>query len=151
VIDPVDHLGDRPRPTPTELTSGFWAAARRHELVVQRCDACGELRHYPQPRCPICLATKWTWTPLSGRGVVHTFTVTHQAFHPAWADRLPFAVATIELEEGVRMVSDLPPGDVERVVIGAAVECWFEDHHLDDGSTFTFPRFRLVGAPPPSA
>ena len=140
----MDHLNDRPRPTPSELTSGFWEAARHHRLVVQRCDGCGELRHYPQPMCPDCHSEQWTWTPLSGRGTIHTFTVTHQAFHPAWADRVPFAVATVELEEGVRMVSDLPPEDVPRVAIGLPVECFFEDHHLDDGTSFTFPRFRLA-------
>lgn len=140
----MDLVPDRPRPTPSELTSGFWEAARDHRLVVQRCDDCGGLRHYPQPMCPECHGDRWTWAPLSGRGTVHTFTVTHQAFHPAWADRVPFAVATVELEEGLRMVTDLPPEDVPRVAIGLAVECFFEDHHLDDGTTFSFPRFRLV-------
>ena len=139
-----DELPARPRPEPDALTQGFWDAAREHRLVVQRCDRCELLRHYPQPMCPGCHSESWTWAELSGNGTVHTFTVTHQAFHPAWADRVPFAVATIELDEGVRMVSDLPPSDVERVVIGARVACFFEDHALDDGTTFTFPRFGLV-------
>lgn len=145
--DPMDVVHGRPLPEPNDLTVGFWAAAREHRLVVQRCDGCGALRHYPQPMCPDCHSLAFSWAPLSGRGTVHTFTVTHQAFHPAWADRVPFAVATIDLEEGVRMVSDLPTGDVDDVAIGRAVECWFEDHLLDDGTTFTFPRFRLVPAP----
>jgi uncharacterized protein len=145
--EPIDLVHGRPLPQASELTSGFWAAAREHRLVVQRCEGCGALRHYPRPMCPECHSEAWTWSPLSGRGVVHTFTVTHQAFHPAWADRVPFAVATIELEEGVRMVSDLPPVDVDRVAIGLPVECWFEDHQLDDGTTFTYPRFRLVARP----
>lgn len=140
----MDLVPDRPQPDPSALTEGFWAAAREHRLVVQRCDGCERLRHYPTPMCPECHSEAWTWTPLSGGGVVYTFTVTHQAFHPAWADRVPFAVTTIELDEGVRMVSDLPPDDVDRVAIGARVECWFEDHHLDDGTTFAFPRFRLA-------
>lgn len=135
---------DRPRPTPSALTEGFWAAAREHRLVVQRCDGCELLRHYPQPMCPQCHGTSRTWAELSGRGTVYSFTVTHQAFHPAWAGRTPYAVATIDLAEGVRMVSDLPPDDTDRVAIGLPVECWFEDHQLDDGTRFTFPRFRLV-------
>lgn len=140
----MDVLADRPVPQVSPLTEGFWQAAREHRLVVQRCDGCGALRHYPQPMCGECHSVEWTWTPVSGRGTVYTYTVTHQAFHPAWADRLPVAIATVELDEGVRMVTDLPPGDEERVAIGAAVECFFEDHVLDDGTTFTFPRFRLV-------
>lgn len=127
------------------MTEGFWSAASEHRLVVQRCDGCGRLRHYPQPMCPDCHATAYSWAELSGRGVVYSFTVTHQAFHPAWADRVPFVVATIELEEGPRMVSDLPADDTDRVAIGLPVECWFEDHHLDDGTRFSYPRFRLAG------
>lgn len=139
-----DRLEGRPRPAPNHLSEGFWAAARDHRLVVQRCVRCEMLRHYPQPMCAACHSGEWTWTPVSGRGTVYTFTVTHQAFHPRWTDRVPFVVATIELDEGMRMVSDLPAGDVEDVAIGRPVECWFEDHVLDEGGTFTFPRFRLV-------
>jgi uncharacterized protein len=139
----VDIVPGRPRPTPSALTEGFWAAARDHRLVVQSCGGCGLLRHYPQPMCPSCHGLEWSWAPVSGEGTVYTFTVTHQAFHPAWRDRVPYCVATIELVEGVRMVSDLPSDDIADVAIGLPVECWFEDHALDDGTTFTFPRFRL--------
>lgn len=143
----MDVVPDRPIPAISALTEGFWQAAREHRLVVQRCDGCGELRHYPQPMCASCHDTEWAWVPVSGRGTVYTYTVTHQAFHPAWADRLPFAVATVELEEGMRMVADLPSDDVDRVAIGMPVECFFEDHELEDGTVFTFPRFRLSGDP----
>jgi uncharacterized OB-fold protein len=124
------------------LTEGFWDAARRRELVIQRCDECGVLRHYPQPLCPTCASDRWSWTPVSGRGVVYSFSVAHRAFNPAWADRVPYAVATIELDEGVRMVSDLPDTDVERVSIGAQVEVFFEEI----GEELVLPRFRLSGA-----
>ncbi|MCB0994441.1 MAG: Zn-ribbon domain-containing OB-fold protein [Acidimicrobiales bacterium] len=143
----MDVVPDRPIPKTSALTEGFWQAAREHRLVVQQCAGCGALRHYPQPMCASCHSDAFTWTPVSGRGTVYTFTVTHQAFHPAWKERVPFAVATVELDEGFRMVTDLPTEDVERVQIGAPVECFFEDHQLDDGSTFTFPRFRLAADP----
>jgi uncharacterized OB-fold protein len=131
-----------PLPEPSDLTVGFWEAARRHELVVQRCSACGTLRHYPQHRCPSCLSADWEWSPVSGRGRVHSFTVTHRAFHPNWAERLPYALVTVELNEGVRMVSDLPDEQTDAVEIGRVVEVFFED--LDD---VTLPRFRLVDDP----
>jgi uncharacterized OB-fold protein len=134
----------RPLPQPTVLTEGFWRAAADRQLVVQRCDDCGMFRHYPQPLCPECGSRRWTWTPVSGRGSVYTFTVTHQAFHPAWSNQVPYAVATIELEEGVRMVTDLPPEDVERVAIGMPVEVFFEDYEGADGRQVTLPRFRLA-------
>lgn len=140
---PTDHHEGRPLPTPTALTAGFWEAARERRLVVQRCDACGVHRHYPQPRCADCLSEEWSWHEIAGSGVVYTFTVTYQAFHPAWSERLPYAVATVELDGGIRMVTDLPPGDEERVTIGAPVEVFFEDATAADGTPCTLPRFRL--------
>jgi hypothetical protein len=131
-------MSGRPLPPPNPLTAGFWEAARRRELVVQRC-GCGQYRHYPQPLCPRCHSGGWTWAPVSGRGVVYTFTVTHRAFHPAWADRVPYAVATVEIEQGIRMVSDLPPEDTAEVRIGMPAEVFF-----DDTEPVTLPRFRLV-------
>lgn len=128
-------------PTPTPLSEGFWAAARRHELVVQRCNACGELRHYPRLLCPSCWDRGWSWAPVSGRGTVYSFAVAHRAFHPAWADRVPYAVVTVTLEEGVRMVSDLPDDQRDRVRVGAPVVVEFTDV---PGTEVTLPRFRLA-------
>jgi len=136
-------MTSRPLPEPTALTEGFWTAAREHRLVLQRCDECGRFRHYPQLLCPDCTSSSWTWTPASGRGVVYTYTRTHQPFHPAWTGRTPYVVATVELDEGVRLVSDLPPEDTDRVQIGSPVEVFFDD--LPD-TEVTLPRFRLVRA-----
>lgn len=130
----------RPLPIPTSLTEGFWEAARRQELVVQRCADCGAWRHYPQPLCPECHSASWAWTPVSGRGRVYTFTVSYKAFHPAWEDQVPYVIATIELDEGVRMVSDLPHHDTPDVSIGATVEAFFDEVSPE----VTLPRFRLV-------
>jgi uncharacterized OB-fold protein len=128
----------RPLRQPSAMTAGFWEAAERHQLVVQRC-VCGQFRHYPQPMCPTCLSMTWSWAPVSGRGAVHSFTVTHRAFHHAWRDRVPYAVATVELEEGVRMITDLPEEDTDDVHIGAPVEVFF-----DDDAGRVLPRFRLT-------
>ena len=131
----------RPLPERSELATGYWEAAKRHELAVQRCTDCGAFRHYPQERCPKCLSAAHEWAPLSGRGTIYTYVVSHSAFHPFFEDRLPYVVATIELDEGVRVMSELdePPAQVR---IGAAVEVFFEE--LEDGTTL--PRFRLVNA-----
>ncbi len=76
--------------------------------------------------CPECHDTRWDWAELSGRGEIYSYVVTHRAFHPFWVDRVPYVVATIELEEGIRMVSEMPdlaPGDV---AIGLPVRVRFE-------------------------
>lgn len=132
----------RPGTEPSALTAPFWAAAAKGLLVVQRC-VCGEYRHYPRLRCPACASGEWDWAPVTGRGVVYSFTVTLRPFHPAWRDRAPYAIATVELDEGVRMVSDLPDEDTETVRIGAPVEVFF-----DDVGDRVLPRFRLVRSTP---
>jgi uncharacterized OB-fold protein len=128
-----------PVPEPSELTAGFWDAAQRGELVAQRCADCRTWRHYPQLLCPTCRSSAWAWEQLSGRGSVYSFSVAHQAFHPAWTDRVPYVVATIELIEGIRMVSDLDEPE-DAVSIGHAVDVFYDT--ASDG--ITLPRFRLV-------
>lgn len=129
----------RPQPEPTDLTVGFWAAAREGRLVVQRCTQCALLRHYPQHLCPDCHSGEWAWTQVAGTGEIYSFSVAHRAFHPAWADRVPYAVVTVELDEGIRMVSDLPVEDTADVAIGRRVEVFFDE--TDD--EWVLPRFRL--------
>jgi uncharacterized OB-fold protein len=129
-----------PIPEPSALTEGFWAAAREHRLVIQRCGDCQRYRHYPQYLCPECWSDNWAWTPVSGQGAVYSYAAAHKAFHPAWQALVPYTVATIELDEGVRLVSDLSAEDALRVTIGARVEVFFEDI---DGQDFSLPRFRL--------
>lgn len=137
-------MATRPLAAPTPLTQGFWDAAEKGELVVQRCGGCSHLRHYPQPMCPECHSTDWSWQQLSGRGHVYTFTISEQAFHAFWKGKTPYTIATIELEEGVRMVSDLPSEDTERVAIGLPVEVFFDRVEAADGRQVSLPRFRLA-------
>ena len=131
----------RPIPKPTTLTEGFWEATRRDELVIQRCLACRAYRHFPQAMCPHCHSMDTEWSKVSGRGVIHSYTVAHQAFHPFWADKVPYVVATIELEEGVRMVDDMLDLDPAEVRIGLPVEVFFQP--VED--EIVLPKFRVKG------
>jgi uncharacterized OB-fold protein len=130
----------RPRPEPTEYSQGFWDACSREELVVQRCLPCRELRHYPQPMCPSCHSSEFDWAKLSGLGAVYSYTVAHRAFHPAWEDHVPYVIATIELDEGPRLVSDLLDVEPESIAIGQRVEVYFAELPGQG----RMPRFRLV-------
>ena len=130
----------RPLPNPSSLTEPFWQAAAEHRLVAQCCDACGRLRHYPRPMCPDCHAVQYSWQTLSGRGQIYSYCVAHQAFHPFWADRVPYVIATIELEEGIRMLSEMPDLAPESVAIGSPVRVDFEA--IEGG--LWLPFFRVV-------
>lgn len=91
-------------PTPVGLTAEWYAHCARGELRFQRCRACGRWRHPPRHLCPACGGEAWSWERVGGRGVLFSWTVTHQALHPGFADALPYAVLVVELDEGVRVV-----------------------------------------------
>ena len=128
----------RPVPSPDDVSKGFWAACARHELVLQRCASCGSFRFPPRPMCPSCRSTDSTWEPASGRGRVWSWVVAHPPVLPAFADRVPFNVAVIELEEGVRMIGNVVESANEDVHDGMAVEVTFED--VEDG--VSLPQWR---------
>jgi uncharacterized OB-fold protein len=103
---------EKPLPIITLDTAPFWESCRRGQLCLQRCVACAAWRYPPAPVCPRCAATEACWTPISGKGRVHSFVVYHRAFHPAYAEEVPYAVALVELDEGVRLllrVVECPP------------------------------------------
>lgn len=92
----------KPSPPPNELSRPHWEAAREGRLVLQCCAACGKLRHYPRLLCDQCYSDAVVWKQASGRGSVHSWTVSHHAFHPGFRDELPYTLVTVDLEEGVR-------------------------------------------------
>ena len=129
----------RPLPQPTPLTQPFWDAARAERLVIQRCRSCDRVQFYPRPFCTACLAEDLEWMACSGRGSIYTFTINHRG---AYAEaEVPYAVAIVELEEGVRMMANIVGGELSQIAIGAPVEVCFEVV----SETITLPQFRLSG------
>jgi uncharacterized OB-fold protein len=131
--------GTLPLPVPDEDTQPFWDYCRDGELRAQRCSACGRLRYPPRPTCPQCGSTELEWQRLSGRGKVYTYAISHQAVHPALNGRVPFTTLIVELDEGLRMTSNLVEGSPP-VEIGTPVEVAFE--RVTD--EITLPRFKVV-------
>ena len=95
-----------PSPTLTPVNRPYWEALAQGTLQFQAC-ACGHRWLPPREACPVCLGTDWRWTPACGRASLVSWTVFHVAYHPAFADRLPYNVAVVELVEGPRMISNI--------------------------------------------
>ena len=114
---------DRPQLGPSDLDREFFEAAAQGSLLVQRCNACGHRQFYPRQLCTAC-AGEVAWETASGRGLVHTFTIVRQNGMPPFKDLLPYAVAMIELDEGVRMMGNVTGCPVEQVKIGLRVEAY---------------------------
>ena len=128
----------KPLPEITPAMAPFWEAARRHELVVQRCRSCGAHRFPARDICSRCLGREADWVPVSGRGSVFSFAIMHQVYHPGFADAVPYAVVVVELEEGARLISNVVGCPVGEVTIGLPVEVVFEDV----SGEVTLPMFR---------
>ena len=98
-------MSQKPLPTLQDLNGEFHRHCAAGELCFQRCDACGGWRHPPRTRCAACGSDAAVWAPVARRGRIYTWTVTHQAMHPAFAEDVPYATVVTELDCGVRLVS----------------------------------------------
>ena len=130
----------RPIPIPDRDSEVYWQAARRHQLLLQRCGSCQKFRFYPRSHCPYCSSESFEWQPASGRGKVYSFTVIHRSPSPSFRDKVPYVLALIDLQEGVRMMTNVIECEPDAVEIGMPVEVTFED--LND--SISLPQFRPV-------
>ena len=132
----------KPLPELEGLSGEFYGFCTRGELRFQRCTDCRAWRHVPREMCAGCGSLEWEWARASGRGSVFTWTVVGRALHPAFQEDTPYAPAVVEMDEGVRLLSqvvDCPPAALE---IGMPVEVVFDD--VTD--EITLPKFRRAAA-----
>ncbi|MCU1460502.1 MAG: Zn-ribbon OB-fold protein [Acidimicrobiales bacterium] len=115
----------RPIPGADGVSSTYWEAGARGELLFQQCPACGNRQLYPRALCTACGETP-EWVQASGRGTVHTFTIIRQNYAKPFRDELPYVVAIVELEEGPRLMSNVTGVPADEVSIGLPVEVYFE-------------------------
>jgi uncharacterized OB-fold protein len=121
----------RPLPSTKEHdTAPFWLATKERRLTYQKCEDCGAVVWHPRAHCPSCVGGRLAWHDSAGRGVVYSFSVIRQSYHPFFRARVPFAVAWIDLDEGPRVLSNLtgvadPTRDVK---IGMRVAVEWEPH-----------------------
>jgi len=128
----------KPIPAVTPDLAPFFEAAKRGQLVVQKCGGCGKLRFPARTLCSSCLSEEASWTPVSGRGEVFSFNIMHQVYHPGFAAETPYAVVVVKLEEGAKMISNLVGVEPKAIRCGMAIEVVFEK--VSD--EVTLPKFR---------
>jgi len=130
VVNPMDLA-------PDDLDRPFWEACRNHEFLLQRSRITGRY-HWPAVSDPVAGREGMEWVPASGRGVVHTFSIIHQIFRRELADRVPYNVVVVELEEGPFFHSNVVDCANEAIHIGMPVEVVF----VEVSDEITLPRFR---------
>ena len=135
--------GDLPAPIVNADSAPYWQGARDGKLLLQRCADCGALRFFPRYLCTACGSDHTEWTEVSGRGMVHSFTVVHRAAFSEFQAITPYVVALIDLEEGPRMMTNIVGEDAREVRIGDAVTVVFEARGSDGAKV---PQFKRAGA-----
>ena len=122
-----DVLTHRVLPVLDLTNRAFWTSGADGILRFEQCRDCGAYVHPPTGRCWKCYGTNLANVPVSGRGVVYSFTVNHQEWIPGTP---PYAVILVDLEEGtaeepLRLTSNLVGTAPDDITIGMPVEVRF--------------------------
>jgi uncharacterized protein len=117
-----------PQPLPDEDTAPFWQAMAGGRLALCRCTQCRRWLQPPLERCPSCWAPT-AFEPVAGTGQVYSFIVVHQPAIPGYRDRVPYAVALVELDEqpGLRLPGRIVGVAPDDVAVGQRVVAEIED------------------------
>lgn len=106
----------------------YWQGLAEGALNYQSCESCGHRWLPARAHCPHCLSDKIAWSPAQGRASLISWVVFHRAYHPAFSDQIPYAVAIVELEEGPRMFARLQGrGNLEAFKIGEPLRLKVKD------------------------
>lgn len=109
----------------TVEAQALWSAFDEGRFALPECEACKRLVYYPRLHCPFCGAKAFRSVELSGGGTVYSFTrVMYSPFGKRWESEVPYCVAQIDLDEGVRFLSRIV-GDITGLHIGERVKVEF--------------------------
>jgi uncharacterized OB-fold protein len=120
----VDYA--KPVPEPDERSRPFYDGTLRGELMLQRCGACGTWMWPVKSRCTSCFGDDLAWTPARGTGTLYSFTLVHQVFHPGFASEVPYNVVMVDLDEGVRLITNVVGVPNDGLRVGMALAVTFE-------------------------
>ncbi|HUT50617.1 MAG TPA: OB-fold domain-containing protein [Alphaproteobacteria bacterium] len=121
----------KPLPRLDDANAPFWAAAKAHELKLQKCADCSTLRFPATRHCASCGSTKSGWEAVSGRGTVESWCRFHQVYFEGFGTEVPYTVIVVRLNEGPRLFSNLvgasAGGHESEIEIGLPVDVYFDD------------------------
>ena len=116
----------RPLPRLDAENRPFWTGGAAGELRIMRCQDCQAFIHPPRPVCRSCLSENVAPEVVGGTGVVDTFTVNYQKWHPA--AEVPYVIARVAIDgaPGVYLTTNIVGCPVDAVDIGDRVRVTFE-------------------------
>lgn len=132
MAEPVGAGPVRPGPVPDLDSEPFWRGLREHRIDLQQCGRCREVRFPPMPGCPRCGSPDSVHVSAGGRGRVYSCVVVHRPLGTFTDAELPATIATVELDEGCRVLGrlllDVHEPAVGGALIGQPVAACFVDH-----------------------
>ena len=100
---------------------------RRETLAFQQCRDCGRKHNLPRVLCAQCHGRNLAWQQSAGLGKIYTFSITYRAPSDEWADRTPYAIGLIDLDEGVRVMGHIDMDRPEAIDCDARVVAKFRE------------------------
>ena len=131
----------KPVPIPDEASQPFFDGAREHRLMIQQCRTCGAMMWPVKTRCDNCLSPTVTWVQASGKATLYSFVLMHQLYHPGFASEVPYNIAQVDLEEGLRILTNVVGCSNADLQIGMPLEVIFEAITNE----VTLPKFKPAG------
>jgi uncharacterized OB-fold protein len=128
-----------PKPDVYVPTKPFWEGARAGKLMLQFCKDTQRFQHHPRPVSIYTGSRNVEWREVSGNGRIYACAIVRIS-GPGVEGRLPLSVATVELDEGVRIIANVVGSDPDEVAIGQRVMLAWD--RLDDDTPY--PAFRLA-------
>lgn len=131
----------KPDPLVNNWARPFWDGTRENKLLIQKCSDCNQHIFYPRMACPFCFSDNLEWVEASGKGTIYSFTVVESNAPSPFVPDMPFVIAVVILEEGVRMLTNIVECDPDALQCDQAVEVSF----VKRNDEFTMPMFKPVG------
>ena len=114
-------------PTIEAESRPFWDALKAGRLMIGSCKGCGKSHYYPRPFCPHCWSEDVALVAASGRGTLYTWSTIHVNDMPPFKEWLPYVAAMVDLEEGVRVSTNIVGCDPSDLKVGMGVTLDFAE------------------------
>jgi uncharacterized protein len=135
----MDFDMTKPVPETQPWSERFWEGTKQGKLLIQFCKDCKSNIFYPRKFCPECWSSNLDWKEANGKAKIFTFSTAYSMVEPKFMDELPYTIAYVDLDEGVRMMTRIVECKLEDVTFDMEVEVVF---HEQNG--FFLPYFRPV-------
>ncbi|GAA0896787.1 Zn-ribbon domain-containing OB-fold protein [Pseudonocardia zijingensis] len=108
------------------VSEPYWEGLAQGRLRIPFCGTCDKAFFFPRRWCPACWSADVSWIDAGGGGTLYARCTVDIPFDGRPAEEVPYAVALVDLDEGVRLPGRLRRADAQ-LPIGARVVLRFPD------------------------